>query len=414
MTNTSSDKLIQPTENELSDFKEMPRHILQLVEEFKYVDACKLAPLYLSSMLDQSRAEYISKSTLEEMIKMYIRLLSVSRISSFATTYINAEATIKLIERAREDGIIDEKLMLEVHTVEAEVNAHLDKYLVIVAKDKFIESGDFKIGQYKSLWRASKLVEAPRSEAMSELLTQFPWMITVTLNIMKQVAAREHGTNLAFKIRPILLVGTPGSGKTSYCNALSKVIGVPFRTFMAAGAESSIAMRGVARGYSTASPGFVPRFIAQEGVANGLVLVDELDKCGSGKNNGSLLDVMLQLLEPTTSRSYYDEALEVRLDLSHVNWIATANSLGSIPKPLLSRFEIILAGEPDASGYAQAIIKTREDFADELGIDVRMLPILDSEDIDWLTTRCKSLREIARVTKSILEDRMTAKKAILH
>ena len=144
-------------------------------------------------------------------------------------------------------------------------------------------------------------------------------MTAVTRNIMKQIAARENGKIQSFKIRPILLVGAPGSGKTSYCNALSKLIGVPFRTFMAAGSESSLAMRGVARGYSTASPGFVPRFIAQEGVANGLVLIDEIDKCSSGKNNGSLLDVMLQLLEPASSKAYYDEALEVRLDLSHVN-----------------------------------------------------------------------------------------------
>lgn len=414
MTNTSSDQLIQATEIEFPDFKEMPKHILQLIEEFKYPDACKLAPIYLACMLDLDRTEYVSKSTLHEMIKLYVRLLSVSRISSFATNYINAEATIKLIERAREDGIIDEKIMLEVHAIEAEVKAHLDKHLIVVAKDKFVESGDFKVGQYKTLWKTSKLVDAPRSEAMSELLTQFPWMITVTLNVMKQVTAREHGTNQAFKIRPILLVGAPGSGKTSYCNALSKVIGVPFRTFMAAGSESSIAMRGVARGYSTASPGFVPRFIAQENVANGLILVDELDKCSTGKHNGSLLDVMLQLLEPVTSSRYYDEALEVRLDLSHVNWIATANSLSSIPKPLLSRFEIILAGEPDASGYEQAIYKTRETYADELGIDVRMLPTLDGEDIDWLTTKCKSLREIARVTKSILEDRMNIDRHLIH
>lgn len=183
---------------------------------------------------------------------------------------------------------------------------------------------------------------------------------------------------------------------------------------MAAGSDSALAMRGVARGYSTASPGFMPRFIAQEGVANGLTLIDEIDKCSTGRHNGSLLDVMLQLLEPATSSVYYDEALEVRLDLSHANWIATANSLSAIPKPLLSRFEVILAGEPDASGYAQAIVKTRIDYAKELGVDARMMPALNGEDVDWLTNNCKSLREIARVTRSVLEDRMCAGQPIMH
>lgn len=414
MTNSTNNQANEITEFEIPDFKEMPKHIQQLMKASKYFDAFKLAPIFLARMLDEDRTEFLSKSNLAEMIKLYIKLLSLSRIGDKACQFIEAEATVKIIETAHEDGLVDAKTMFDVHCIAAEVKTHMDKKLLIVAKDKFIESGDFKVGQYKSLWDTSKLVIAPRSENLCELLTQFPWMTSVTRNIMKQIAARENGTIQSFKIRPILLVGAPGSGKTSYCNALAKLIGVPFRTFMAAGSESSIAMRGVARGYSTASPGFVPRFIAQEGVANGLVLVDELDKCSSGKHNGSLLDVLLQLLEPATSKTYYDEALEVRLDLSHVNWIATANSLSAIPKPLLSRFEVIMAGEPDASGYEQAIYKTRESYALELGIDPRMLPTLNGEDVEWLVTKCKSLREIARVTKSILEDRMCSDRPLFH
>ena len=81
---------------------------------------------------------------------------------------------------------------------------------------------------------------------------------------------------------------------------------------------------------------------------------------------------------------------------------------------MLSRFEVIMAGEPDAAGYEQAIYKTRESYADELGIDARMLPTLSGEDVEWLVTKCKSLREIARVTKSILEDRMCTDRPLFH
>lgn len=391
----------------------MPAHILRLKAEFNYSDAYRLAPIYLSRMLEQDCVGYVSKSSIAEMVKIIIKLLSHSRVDNVCT-WIDADATIKMIEKAREESLVDEKLLTEAYAIEATIKAHKNKSLIIVAKDKFVEGGDFKVGQYKSLWRASKLVDAPISESLEVLNTLFPWMSMVTRNIIKQVRAREYGTNHTFKIRPILLVGPPGGGKTSYCRALSEIIGVPFRTFMAAGSDSALAMRGVARGYSTASPGFMPRFIAQEGVANGLTLIDEIDKCSTGRHNGSLLDVMLQLLEPATSSVYYDEALEVRLDLSHANWIATANSLSAIPKPLLSRFEVILAGEPDASGYAQAIVKTRIDYAKELGVDARMMPALNGEDVDWLTNNCKSLREIARVTRSVLEDRMCAGQPIMH
>ena len=391
----------------------MPAHIERLKAEVNYQEAYRLAPIYLSRMIDRDSVGHVTKSTVTEMVKIVTKLLSYSRIGNVSKR-IDLGATIMLIERAREEQLIDEKTMNEAYTIEAEVKAHKDKSLIIVAKDKFVEGGDFKVGQYKTLWRASKLVDAPTSNSLEVLYSLFPWLASVTRNIIKQIRAREHGTNRTFKIRPILLVGLPGGGKTTYCRALAEIVGVPFRTFMAAGSDSSMAMRGVPRGYSTASPGFLPRFIAQESVANGLILIDEIDKCSTGRHNGSLLDVMLQLLEPATSSVYYDEALEVRLDLSHANWIATANSLTAIPKPLLSRFEVILAGEPDAAGYAQAIVKTRFDYAKELGVDARMMPTLDIEDVEWLTTNCKSLREITRVTRSVLEDRMCAGQPVRH
>lgn len=391
----------------------MPAHINRLKAEFNYAEANRIAPLYLSQMVSNERVGRVSRSSASDLVKVVITLLKNSNIR-IVTPCIDVAATIKLIEKAHEEKLIDEKTLSDALDIEAELKVNNNKHLIIVAKDKFIESGDFKIGEYKSLWRASKLVDAPLSVSLEILDRQFPWMASVTKNIMKQIKSREFGSNQVFKIRPILLVGPPGSGKTSYCRALSEIIGVPFRTFMAGGSDSAIAMRGVARGYSTASPGFMPRFIAQEGVANGLMLVDELDKTSTGRHNGSLLDVMLQMLEYATSSIYYDEALEVRLDLSHLNWVATANNLSAIPKPLLSRFEIILVGEPDATGYRQAINKTRVDYAKELGLDARMLPELEEEDLDWLIKNCKSLREIARVTKSILEDRICSGSPMIH
>lgn len=317
-------------------------------------------------------------------------------------------------EKLHEQSVVDDTLLNSVYTIQSSIISAKDPSLIIVAKDRFIEGSDFRLGQFSSLWRPVKLVDSPLSDALVELDQQYPWMHKVTQNIRNQIRSREFSSNRVFKIRPILLVGLPGGGKTTYCKALAEIIAVPFRVFMAAGSDSSMAMRGVARGYATASPGFIPRFIAQEKIANSLILVDELDKCASGRHNGSLHDVLLQLLEPSTSAVYYDEALEVRINLSHINWIATANSLAPIPKPLLSRFEVILAGEPDEKGYVQAIIKTRLDYAKELRVDERMMPALNNDDIEFLVNGCKSLREISKVTRRLLENRMCVNKPVMH
>ena len=215
-------------------------------------------------------------------------------------------------------------------------------------------------------------------------------------------------------MRNLLLVGLPGGGKSSYFLALSEIVGVPFRVAMAAGTSGSITLKGVQRGYSTAQPGLVPRAIALDKIANPLIMVNELDKAGTSSHNGNFHDALLQLLEPSTASCYYDDCLEARLDLSHVNYVAIANSLLTIPKPLLSRFEVILAGEPDIEGYKKAIAYSRVGYAKELGVDVRMLPEFDAEHIEVMPQQCKSLREISRVARSILESRIVSGRPAIH
>lgn len=391
----------------------MPAHLSVLIALNDCVNAIKFSVVYLSNLLIKIEGGNSLKTTCKTLVRSVIAVMKFTKESGLIEK-IDISPIIKAFEKLNDYRAVDDSLIAESFALTAAIKIKQDPSFVIVAKDRFVESGEFKMGQFKTLWQASKLVDSPISSSLKVLDEQFPWMKPVTRNVSNQIRAREFGTQRAFKIRPILLVGLPGGGKTSYCRALADLLKVPFRVFMGAGSDGSQAMRGVARGYSTASPGFVPRMIAQENTANGLILVDEIDKCASGRHNGSLLDVMLQLLEPATSSVYYDEALEVRLDLSHINWIATANSLADIPKPLLSRFEIILAGEPDSDGYTKAIIKTRLDYANEIGVDARMMPELDNEDVESIKNNCKSLRQISKVTRRILEDRMCAKKPVMH
>ena len=391
----------------------MSAHIDLLVDLKRYDQALLYAKQYLSLFFvkdkkfvnEGAHSGYILKS-----VNALLRVLYQVKLAQKEEVALIFNLCQKMVENlyCKSDDLEG------IFEIKALITAQNDPYKINIALDKFVESSDFKIGQFKSLWQPSTLVISTFSGDLEKLDLEFPWMHKVTKNIKKQVMAREFSNNRSFKIRPILLVGLPGGGKTTYCKALAKIVSVPFRAYMAAGAESAMAMRGTPRGYATASPGFVPRIIAQTGVANVLILIDEIDKSATDSRNGSLHHLLLQLLEPATSAIYYDEALEVRLYLSHVNWIATANSLSEIPKPLLSRFEVILTGEPDQEGYARAIAKTRADYAEELAVDARMVPQLSADDVQFLISNCKSLREIARITRSILEERMCAKKPMMH
>ena len=284
-----------------------------------------------------------------------------------------------------------------------------------VIKHAIIDDGDFKVGIYKNLMAKLPLAELNTSpELILETLnTEFPWFHHANMQVFKQLQARLHSGQPVFKLRPMLLAGAPGVGKTTWANRLAELVGVPSSVVMAAGSTDSMHLKGLARGWGSARPGALAQLIAVEKIANPMMIVDEIDKAATDNRNGSIWDVMLQLIEPSTSKSYLDECLQVPCDFSWVSWIATCNTLGGLPKPLLDRFTVVLIAKPEPE-HAQTIINGAiRSYADDLEIDVRMLPQLDGDDYEILKTL--SPREINRVIRMMIEDRLTVnKKQVMH
>lgn len=284
-----------------------------------------------------------------------------------------------------------------------------------VIKHAIIDDGDFKVGIYKNLMAKLPLAELNTSpELILEILNkEFPWFQHANKLLYKQLQARLHSGQPAFKLRPLLLAGPAGVGKTTWANRLAELVGVPSSVLMAAGSTDSMHLKGLARGWGSARPGAIAQLIATEKVANPLMVVDEIDKAATENRNGSIWDVMLQLIEPSTSKNYLDECLQVPCDFSWVSWIATCNTLGGLPKPLLDRFTVVLIEKPSPE-HAQTIINGAiRAYAKDLSVDQRMLPTLDCDDIEMLTSL--SPREINRVVRMMMEDRLTKnKKPALH
>ena len=244
----------------------------------------------------------------------------------------------------------------------------------------------------------------PGSDIRQRLSSEFPHAVEVLDTLLSEMAAGPY-----LRIRPTVLLGAPGVGKTRFCQRLMSALEVPHAVFSCGGVSDS-SLAGTARRWSTGEPSLPLSLVRQHKVGNPCIVLDEMDKVGTARHNGNLHDALLGLLEQQSALRWFDPYLQAPVNLFCVIWLGTANSLEDWSGPLRDRVRILKFPSPRPEHLEALSGALLEQIAAERGQDSRWVSPLTGHELDALRSVWPggSVRKLRRYLEGVLAARETA------
>jgi ATP-dependent Lon protease len=315
------------TGDELQDILDTPR----LFERLKKALALVKKEIEVAKLHNQIRDE-VNRSInerqreffLREQLKVIQRELGLEKddktaeIDTFSKRMLDRE--IPVGARQRFDEELDKLKILEAGSPEYAVTRNYLDWISQVPWGRYHQD---KL----DLQRARKILDADHDglDDVKERIIEFLAVGTFKQDISGAI---------------MLLVGPPGVGKTSIGHSIARTLGRPFYRFSVGGMRDEAEIKGHRRTYIGAMPGKLVQALKECNVMNPVIMLDEIDKLGSS-HQGDPASALLETLDPEQNHNFLDHYLDLRLDLSKCLFICTANTLDSIPLPLLDRMDMI-------------------------------------------------------------------------
>lgn len=291
----------------------------KIEEETRAFDITAEIEKKVRERIDRGQREYI----LREQLKYIREELGEDGTTSDAEEFEKAEQKLLAPEE------VHEKIKKEIRRFKQAVNNPTEAGVSRTYIETMLEMPwDKRAEEFTDIAHAKEILEA-----------QHYGLKEVKERVLEYLSVRALTNRSGSQI--LCLVGPPGTGKTSIARSLAESMKKPYVRISLGGVRDEAEIRGHRKTYVGAMPGRIADGLRKAGVKNPVMLLDEIDKVSTDYNKGDTFSALLEVLDSEQNRKFRDHYLEVPLDLSEVVFVTTANTLQTIPRPLLDRMELI-------------------------------------------------------------------------
>lgn len=291
----------------------------KIEEETRAFDITAEIEKKVRERIDRGQREYI----LREQLKYIREELGEDGTTSDAEEFEKAEKKLLAPEE------VHEKIKKEIRRFKQAVNNPTEAGVSRTYIETMLEMPwDKRAEEFTDIAHAKEILEA-----------QHYGLKEVKERVLEYLSVRALTNRSGSQI--LCLVGPPGTGKTSIARSLAESMKKPYVRISLGGVRDEAEIRGHRKTYVGAMPGRIADGLRKAGVKNPVMLLDEIDKVSTDYNKGDTFSALLEVLDSEQNRKFRDHYLEVPLDLSEVVFVTTANTLQTIPRPLLDRMELI-------------------------------------------------------------------------